>query len=82
MVAIVVRARFAYRAVGRDDAWEIKKGDVGILHWKPHRRFTSLLEPCVVWDDDPQRLRRPGILSSLETVGLQSGNVRVLISAR
>jgi len=81
MNAVVVRARFDSRTLGRDPEY-VSKGDLGVLEWKSHRRHPRFLEPCVIWDKDPHRKPRRVILSSIAVVGLETRTVRVLVLPR
>ncbi len=81
MNAVVVRARFDSRTLGRD-AVSFEKGDLGVLSCKPHRRHPRFLEPCVVWDNDPQHRPRRVILFSIAVVGIQTRTERILVSPR
>lgn len=58
MSAVVVRARFDSATLDVLDLWRFKKGDLGVLKWKSHRRHPRFLEPRVIWDNDPQRKAR------------------------
>lgn len=82
MSAVVVRARFDSWTLDSVDAWPVKKGDLGVLRWKRHRRHARFLEACVVWDSDPTRRLRRVILSMLEVTGLQTSTCRVLLTRR
>lgn len=77
--AVVVKARFDSETLDTVDAWRYSKGELGILHWKPHKRHPRFLEPCVIWDGDPKRRMRRVILSSITVVGLQTPTDRVLL---
>jgi hypothetical protein len=79
MSAVVVRARFDSETVESIDPWEVRKGDLGVLKWKSHRRHPRFFEPHVVWDRDPQRRVRKVIVSSIAIVGLQTSGSRVLL---
>ena len=81
MNAVVVRARFDSRTLGRDSEY-VSKGELGVLKWKPHRRHPRFLEPSVIWDKDPHRQPRRVILSSIAVVGLETPTVRFLVLPR
>jgi hypothetical protein len=76
--AVVVMARFNYQTSGKK-AMQVKKGDLGLLQWRPHRRHPRYLEPVVVWDKDGQRKCRKIIWSSLSIVGLQTAGTRIML---
>lgn len=76
MNAVVVKARFNSQTF---DGWKIKKGDLGVLQWTPHKRHPRFAEPRVIWDQDPNRKARRTIVSSIEVAGIQSLRVRILI---
>ncbi len=78
-IAVVVKAQFGSKTMESDDAWQVRKGDLGTLKWKSHRGHPRYLEPCVVWDGDPQRKSRRVILASISIVGLQTPAARVLL---
>lgn len=77
--AVIVRARRESETLDGVDIWRFRKGDLGILHWKRHRRHPRFLEPCVVWDRDPKRKVRRVIASSIAIVGLQTQATRILL---
>lgn len=79
MSAVVVQARYDSETLDRVDSWQVRKGDFGVLRWKPHRRHPRFLEPYVVWDSDPKRKLRKIILSSITIVGLQTPTARFLL---
>lgn len=78
---VVVVARFGYESRNGKERWTVTKDDVGVLRWKRHRRYARLLEPVVVWDNDPDRKARRSIFSSLEIIGMQAGGTRLTVSA-
>jgi len=82
MNAVVVRARFDNKTLEDGASWQVRKEDLGLLKWKPHRGHPRFLEPRVVWDDDPKRKARRVILSSITVVGLETGRTRVLLAPR
>jgi hypothetical protein len=82
MNAVIVRAQFDSQTLEQDDPQRVNRGDLGILKWEPHRRHPRFLEPHVVWDKDPRRKSRRVIRSSFSVVGLETGNIRVLIVPR
>ncbi len=79
MSAVVVRARFDSRTLESPAPWEVRRGDLGVLRWKAHRRHARFFELYVVWDRDSARRARKVIVSSVAVVGLQSGRARVLL---
>ena len=81
-VDVVVKARFDSKTMDPVDAWQVRRDDLGTLKWKPHRGHPRFLEPCVVWDGDPQRKVRRVILTSITIVGLQTQAARVLLFPR
>ncbi len=80
--AVIVKARFDSETLDTVDAWRFRKGDVGVLNWKRHRRHPRFLEPCVVWDKDPTQRSRRIILSSIAVVGLQTPTSRIVLLPR
>ncbi len=81
-IDVVVEARFDSKTMDPGDAWQVKKGDFGILKWKAHRGHPRFLEPCVIWDGDPLCKWRKVIQSSVTIVGLQTSTARVLLFPR
>ena len=79
MSAVVVRARFDSATLESTDPWKVRKGDLGVLKWKAHRRHARFFEPHVVWDRDPKRRMRKVIVSSIAIAGLQTSASRVLL---
>ena len=82
MSAVVIRARFDSETLDASDPWLFRKGDLGVLQWKRHRRHPRFLEPCVIWDNDPKHAVRRVILSSITIVGLQTTTARVMLLPR
>jgi hypothetical protein len=82
MNAVIVRARFDSRTLDASNSWEVRKGDLGLLRWKPHRKHPRFFEPRVVWDRDPEQKNRKVIVSSISVVGLQNAHTRVLLLPR
>lgn len=81
MSAVVVRARFNSKTLDAADGWIVKKGDLGVLKWLPHKRHQRFLEPRVLWDRDPKRKVRRIILSSIAIVGLQTATARIMLTS-
>jgi hypothetical protein len=77
--AVVVKARFDSETLDTPGGWRYSEGDLGVLHWKPHKRHLRFLEPCVIWDADPKHKMRRVMLSSITVVGLQTPTDRLLL---
>jgi hypothetical protein len=82
VIEAVIRARFSYTMPDGRIPWNVTKGDTGILRWKRHRRYARFVELLVVWDGDPTRKARRTVLASLEIIGLQLSQERILIYSR
>jgi hypothetical protein len=80
--AVVVKARFDSETLDTVGPWRFRKGDCGVLHWKPHKTHPRFLEPRVIWDGDPTCKMRRLIIYSITVVGLQTLTTRVLLLPR
>jgi hypothetical protein len=78
-VDVVVQARFDSETLDTVDPWHFNQGELGVLHWKSHKRHPRFLEPCVIWDRDQRRKVRKVILASITIVGIQTPNARLLL---
>lgn len=86
MAAVVVMARAdhpgypARQPFRGAEIFQVKKGDLGLLEWQPHRRHPKFMEPVVIWDKDRQRKPRSMVWSFLTVVGLQTGDTRIVLA--
>jgi hypothetical protein len=76
---VVLKAKFGYIIPNGRTSWEVVDGDTGILQWKRHSRYARFVEPLVVWDRDPDRVPRRLIFSSVEIIGIQAEQHRILV---
>ena len=78
MVEVVVKARFGF-STPYAGSYEVLEGDIGVLKWERHPRYTRLIEPLVVWDHDPSRTPHSAVHSAIEVIGLQIDQHRILV---